>query len=223
MKNRIDRLSKAISRRGGLFLLLAALIVSLGIVRVSQDGLPFVGGGNDSVNVKVTELTRENFQSELSTVKGPIFVALVRDNADSRAARIIIEEAGKPYVGKITFYTVDMTAQKEITQLFQSILVQAGLPLQRQMPDPLYILFKVNPDSGEPELMNVGAMVVPTAALAQFFEEGLNPPPAAPAGTTPGGTPSATPGAPSQPSGTQSGPATTSPTPPATATPNSGN
>ena len=189
MKNRFYRLCAAIRRKRGVLVILAAVLLTLTITRVSQDGLPFVGGGSNGPSVHVTQLTKSNFQQELSqSADKAIFVILLNDAADSRAAQIVVEEAGKKFADKTVFYSVDVMKDKEIAQLFQNILVQNGLPVQKGVPIPLYILFTLDQQSGEPVLMNVGAGVVPSSTLVTFFDQGFNPPATPPADTTPGAT-----------------------------------
>jgi hypothetical protein len=189
MKNRFYRLCAAIRRKRGVLVILAAVLLTLTITRVSQDGLPFVGGGSNGPSVHVTQLTKSNFQQELQqSADKAIFIMFVNDAADSRAAQIVVEEAGKKFADKTVFYSVDVMKDKEIAQLFQNILVQNGLPVQKGVPIPLYILFTLDQQSGEPVLMNVGAGVVPSSTLVTFFDQGFNPPATPPADTTPGAT-----------------------------------
>lgn len=235
MKNRFYRLCAAIRRKRGILVILAAVLLTLTITRVAQDGLPFVGGGSSTHSVHVTQLTKSNFQQELQqSADKAIFIMFVNDAADSRAAQIVVEEAGKKFADKTVFYSVDVMKDKEIAQLFQNILVQNGLPVQKGVPIPLYILFTLDQQSGEPVLMNVGAGVVPSSTLVTFFDQGFNPPATPPADTTPGatgGTPSTgpTPGgtvapSPTSPSYTPDSPSTTpsaTPSPVPSSTPKS--
>ena len=232
MKNRFAKLSAAIRRKSGLLVLVTALLLSLVVMNVSRNGLPFTGGSKADVNVTITDLTTQNFQQEISkAASGPMLVLLVNDGADSRAARIVLAEAGKPYVGKVSFFTVNVNTQPQIALMFQSMLLEVGIPVQKGIPAealPVTVLFKINADTGAPEVMNVGASLMPSAAVSLFIENGLKPPTAtggAPSGTpsnAPSGTPSNAPsGTPSNtPSGTPAAPA--SPSPSSSATPASG-
>lgn len=195
-----------------MLVILAAILLTLTITRVAQDGLPFRGGSNTGPSVRITQLTKGNFQQELSQSAGKaVFVMLVNDAADSRAAQIVVEEAGKKFANKTVFYSVNVMKDKEIAQLFQNILLQNGLPVQQGVPIPLYILFKLDPQSSEPVLMNVGVGVVPSSTLATFFDQGFNPPARPPASTTPGALDGTTnPSTGPTPSGTAT-PSTTTP------------
>lgn len=220
MKNRIAKLWSAIQRKGALIVLVTALLLSLVIVNASRNGLPFIGGSNADVHVTITDLTTENFQQEISkAASGPILVVLVNDGADSHAARTVVAEAGKPYVGKVSFFTVNVDKQPQITQMFQSMLLEAGVPVEKGIPAealPVTVLFKIDAKSGAPAIMNVGATLMPSVAVAQLIEDGLNPPP--PTAPTPGGAPSGTPS--TAPNGEPAAP--TSPSPSPSATPTSG-
>jgi hypothetical protein len=175
--------------------------------------VPFLSSGSaaDQNNVHFVELTAENFQSEMSKAKGPIFVEIGDGTADSRATQVTLDEAAKNYAGKVTFFRVNATENPEVAQQFVGVVARFVQSQGMQMPPdglpmPLHLLFQFN-DKGQPQVMNLGVGHLLVEEAQMWIDMGLSgealqprPQPTAPA-TPNGAAPTPTPVTPGETEG----------------------
>ena len=191
------------------------LILAVFITAALMGGkVPFLSSGSAAdQNVQFVELTAENFQSEMSKAKGPIFVEIGDGTADSRATQVTLDEAAKQFAGKATFFRVNASENPEVAQQFVGVVARFLQSQGMQMPPdglpmPLHLMFQFN-DKGQPQVMNlgVGHLLVEEAQMwidMGLSGEALQPRPQAPAPVTPpadGATTTPTPATPGETEG----------------------
>lgn len=188
-------------KRGWICFFLAVFLTAA----LAGGKVPFLSSGSATTdqNVHFVELTAENFQSEMSKAKGPIFIEIGDGTADSRATQVTLDEAAKTFAGKATFFRVNASENPEVAQQFVGVVARFLQSQGMQMPPdglpmPLHLMIKFD-DKGQPQVMNLGAGHLLVEEAQMWIDMGLTgeamkprPQPTAPA-TPDGAAPAPTP------------------------------